>query len=56
MSELDLPGIGPAVLATAWSEFTVGTILMGMRVYTNGFIIRRWSSDFWWALATYVSS
>ncbi|KAE8450523.1 hypothetical protein EG329_006254 [Mollisiaceae sp. DMI_Dod_QoI] len=51
-----LPGLGPAALAVTWSEFAAGTVLMAMRIYTNAFIIRRWSSDFWWALVTYICS
>jgi hypothetical protein len=50
-----LTGLGPELLAVTWTEFAVGTILMVMRVYTNTFMVRRWSADFWWALATYVS-
>ncbi|KUJ10332.1 uncharacterized protein LY89DRAFT_723577 [Mollisia scopiformis] len=49
-------GLGPAVLATTWSEFAAGTVLMSMRIYVNAFIIRRWSADFWWALITYICS
>lgn len=48
-------GLGPTVLAVTWSEFAAGTVLMALRIYTNGFIIRRWNPDFWWAFASYVS-
>ena len=48
-------GLGPTALAVTWSEFAAGTVLMALRIYTNGFIIRRWNPDFWWAFASYVS-
>jgi hypothetical protein len=48
-------GLGPAALAVTWSEFAAGTVLMALRIYTNGFIIRRWNPDFWWGFASYVS-
>ncbi|CZR62197.1 uncharacterized protein PAC_12094 [Phialocephala subalpina] len=32
--------LGPAVIAATWSENAAGTVLMGMRIYTNAFIIR----------------
>lgn len=48
-------GLGPAALAVTWSEFAAGTVLMALRIYTNGFIIRCWNLDFWWAFASYVS-
>ena len=48
-------GLGPAALAVTWSEFAAGTAFMALRIYTNGFIIRRWNPDFWWAFASYVS-
>lgn len=54
MSTTNLAGLGPTVLAVSWAEFAAGTVLMLMRIYTNGFIIRRWSADFWWALVAYV--
>ncbi|KAI9730960.1 MAG: hypothetical protein M1818_008035 [Claussenomyces sp. TS43310] len=47
-------GLGTTVLAVTWSEFAVGTILFLMRIYTNGFITRRWKPDFLWAAITYV--
>lgn len=49
-----ISGLGPTVLAVTWSEFAAGTVLMVLRIYTNGFIIRRWNPDFWWAFASYV--
>jgi hypothetical protein len=48
-------GLGPTVLAVTWSEFAAGTVLMALRIYTNGFILRRWNPDFWWAFVSYVS-
>ena len=48
-------GLGPTVLAITWSEFAAGTVLMALRIYTNGFILRRWNPDFWWAFVSYVS-
>ena len=36
-------GLGPTVLAVTWSEFAAGTVLMALRIYTNGFILRRWN-------------
>ncbi len=48
-------GLGPTALAVTWSEFAAGTVLMALRIYTNGFIIRRWNPDFWWASVSYVS-
>lgn len=47
-------GLGPTVLAVTWSEFAAGTVLMALRVYTNGFIIRRWNPDFWWGFVSYI--
>ncbi|PMD64508.1 uncharacterized protein K444DRAFT_660403 [Hyaloscypha bicolor E] len=47
-------GLGPTALAVTWSEFAAGTALMALRIYTNGFIIRRWNPDFWWAFSSYV--
>ncbi len=48
-------GLGPTVLVVTWSESAAGTVLMALRIYTNGFIIRRWNPDFWWAFVSYVS-
>ena len=48
-------GLGPAIIAVTWSEFGAGTALMALRIYTNGFLIRRWSADFWWAVLSFVS-
>lgn len=50
-----ISGLGPTVLAVTWSDFAAGSVLMVLRIYTNGFIIRRWNPDFWWASASYVS-
>jgi hypothetical protein len=47
-------GLRPTVLGTAWAERAAGTALFAMRIYTNGFITKRWKADFWWALITYV--
>ncbi|KAE8448820.1 hypothetical protein EG329_008822 [Mollisiaceae sp. DMI_Dod_QoI] len=47
-------GLGPTALAVTWSEFAAGTVLMALRIYTNGFIIRRWNPDFWWAFVSYI--
>ncbi|KAG0645989.1 hypothetical protein D0Z07_7935 [Hyphodiscus hymeniophilus] len=47
-------GLGPTVLATTWAECAASTALMVMRVYTNGFITKRWKADFWFATVTYV--
>jgi hypothetical protein len=47
--------LGATALAVTWAECGLGTIAFALRVYTNGWITKRWKSDFWWCLTTYVS-
>ena len=45
----------PTTLAVTWAECGLGTVAFVLRVYTNGWITKRWKADFWWCLTTYVS-
>ncbi|KAL8870791.1 MAG: hypothetical protein Q9174_003244 [Haloplaca sp. 1 TL-2023] len=48
-------GRGPLILAVTWTEAVVALILMGARTYTNGFIVRSFKWDYWWALITLIT-
>jgi hypothetical protein len=48
--------LGATALAVTWAECGLGTVSFALTVYTNGWITKRWKSDFWWCLTTYVSS
>lgn len=56
-SNLEKPaGLGSTVLVATWAECAAGTVLMGLRIYTNAFLTRRWKADFLWASITYVQA
>lgn len=47
-------GRGSLILGVTWAEALVAMILMVARTYTNGFLIRSFKWDYWWALFTLV--
>ncbi|KAL8727833.1 MAG: hypothetical protein Q9181_005565 [Wetmoreana brouardii] len=43
-------------MAVTWAETAVALILVAARTYTNGFILRAFEWDYWWALVTLIAS
>jgi len=50
-----LSSLGPTTLAVTWAECGLGTVAFALRIYTSSLITKRWKTDFWWCLLTYVS-
>ncbi|KAL8705631.1 MAG: hypothetical protein Q9201_001268 [Fulgogasparrea decipioides] len=49
-------GRGPLIMAVTWTEAAVALTLVAARTYTNGFILRSFEWDYWWALITLIAS
>lgn len=43
-------------MAVTWTQAGIALALMAARTYTNGFLLRSFRWDYWWALITLVGS
>ncbi len=41
-------------MAATWVEASVAIVVMGLRTYTNAYILKSFQWDYWWALFTLV--
>lgn len=41
-------------MAVTWTQAGIALTLMAARTYTNGFLIKSFKWDYWWALITLV--
>lgn len=47
-------GRGPLIMAVTWTQAGIALTLMAARTYTNGFLLKSFKWDYWWALITLV--